>query len=337
MATINASQQKYNLIHRIRTNEKVFNGKTEEVEYVVCKECGLKASQLSNHIRAYHKLTPEQYYEKHTCDRTAVMSQSYLDQLTARALTNNPSKDHGGKYSAHSPKFFKYQGLPEAEVAERIAQVKAHAKEKRLEIPSNTTLEYWLERTNGDLAEATKLRSARQRTFSLEKCIREHGEEVGKAKWVARQEKWSKAFTASISKPGISKIGEEFASKLPTGDGIRSALNEEASITIKMPNNAGLLVHRTIRPDYVDFNQQKIIEFHGDYFHATPLKYDALHPMRKAYKGKDMVLAKDVWERDAHKLAGLVKLGYKVHVVWENEYRTNPSKVITECLTFLTN
>lgn len=330
-------QRKWNLVSKKRANDELYKDATEGVDYVVCKECGLKASQMSKHVQTHHKLTPDEYYIKYSCDRSALMSQHYLNQLTKRALTNNPAKDHGGKFSAHSPKFFKYQGLPEDEVAAKIATVKAYTSLKRTEIPSNTTIEYWLERTDGNLDEAKKLQSDRQRTFSLEKCIEKYGDEAGTKRWSDRQQKWSKSYTASGGKSGISVIGTEFASKLPSGDGIFSALNNEASITIKMVASDGKLIHRTIRPDYVDNNQRKVIEFHGDYFHANPAKYHEKQLIRKQYKGKDALLAKDVWERDARKLTGLRQLGYKVHIVWENDYRNNPDTIIQECLQFLTN
>jgi G:T-mismatch repair DNA endonuclease (very short patch repair protein) len=316
------------------TNNQKYQNAVEGVEFVTCKCCGLKASQLSKHVKSAHVLTTDQYYEKFNCDKTALMCKNYLDQLTTRALTRNPSKGHGGKYSAHSPKFIKYRGLSEQEVAERIAKVKAYATAKRIEIPSSTTLAYWLQRTNGDVEQATELQSDRQRTFSLKKCIEKYGEEDGYARWCARQKKWSESFTKSGAKTGVSNISNDLIAQLPKSDSVRSAYhNSEMAITVKVVRQ-GKVAHKVFRPDYVDTTSKKIIEFFGDYFHANPKKYNAGDVIRQS---NPPLTAAHLWENDKQRADGYTDAGYKVHIVWENDFRKSPQQVLEQCLHFLNN
>lgn len=62
---------------------------------------------------------------------------------------------------------------------------------------STSCIEYYLDRGLG-LEEAQQVRSDRQRTFSLKKCIQQHGEIVGREIWEERQNKWQ---TTMNSKP----------------------------------------------------------------------------------------------------------------------------------------
>ena len=86
-----------------------------------------------------------------------------------------------------------------------------------------------------------------------------------------------------------------------------------------------------IRPDYV--LGKHIIEFNGDFWHANPKIYnenDILNRFNKTYD-----IAKDVWERDKHRLSIFKALNFKVHIVWESDYESDHEKVVDECVKFL--
>jgi hypothetical protein len=55
------------------------------------------------------------------------------------------------------------------------------------------TVQYWNKKGYSN-EEAKKIISNLQRTFSLEKCIKQHGEDVGKKIWIERQKKWMASF-----------------------------------------------------------------------------------------------------------------------------------------------
>jgi len=55
---------------------------------------------------------------------------------------------------------------------------------------------------------------------------------------------------------------------------------------------------------------------------STPKKYyanDIVH---------HKILAKDIWKRDNKRIKRLIKLGYKVIIIWESEYKNSKSKII---------
>ena len=68
-----------------------------------------------------------------------------------------------------------------------------HGFQKGESLPAEyqtTRIEYWLEKTDGNLEEAQKLLTERQTTFSLTKCIDRYGIENGTKIWQERQDKW---------------------------------------------------------------------------------------------------------------------------------------------------
>lgn len=121
-------------------------------------------------------------------------------------------------------------------------------------------------------------------------------------------------FAEVDSKLGEFAAGSKWASK-----------NFEEDIEITIDG-----VKKFAKPDYILSN--KIIEFNGDYWHANP----------KFYKSTDFIsypteriLASEVWLRDAKRLNAVRDLGYKIFIVWENEFNSDPVKKIDECVAFL--
>lgn len=89
---------------------------------------------------------------------------------------------------------------------------------------------------------------------------------------------------------------------------------------------------RAICPDL--FYRGKIIEFNGDLFHANPSRFtatDTPHPYNKS------ITAKEIWDNDNLRLEYYKSKKYKVLVIWESEYRQNPTETIKQCIQFLTN
>lgn len=86
-------------------------------------------------------------------------------------------------------------------------------------------------------------------------------------------------------------------------------------------------VKKIIRVDY--YLNGKIIEFNGDYWHANPKFYLNDEIVYKNMK------ASEIHEKDQHRYNELGKLGYKVKVVWENDYYNDKDKVLQECCEFL--
>jgi len=64
----------------------------------------------------------------------------------------------------------------------------SHSKSRKAKTP--TTLEYWINRENGNITLAKLNHSKSQSTFSLEKCINKYGKDIGYEKFNERQIKW---------------------------------------------------------------------------------------------------------------------------------------------------
>lgn len=118
--------------------------------------------------------------------------------------------------------FWIIRGYTKEEAIEKIVSIqksnnalklKKYSK-KELSIQSSTSIEYWMNRTGGDLELSKKLRSDRQSTFSYEKCIQKYGEELGKCVWEDRQIRWQKSIFDGLAQEEIDKLNASKAMNL---------------------------------------------------------------------------------------------------------------------------
>jgi very-short-patch-repair endonuclease len=84
--------------------------------------------------------------------------------------------------------------------------------------------------------------------------------------------------------------------------------------------------------DFTDIENKKILEFNGNFFHANPNQYDMNELLN--FKCKQHY-AKDIWIKDYKKIKIAIENGYEIMVVWESEYKSNPSKIISTCKKFI--
>ena len=75
-------------------------------------------------------------------------------------------------------------------------------------------------------------------------------------------------------------------------------------------------------PDFL-YDNKKIIEFNGDYWHRNPLIYSESEETRT------------IWNKDTERKAELERLGYEVLVVWERDFYDNEDAVVQQCLDFI--
>ncbi|RJQ26408.1 hypothetical protein C4577_03590 [Candidatus Parcubacteria bacterium] len=69
-----------------------------------------------------------------------------------------------------------------------------------------------------------------------------------------------------------------------------------------------------------------ILEFNGDYWHANPNKYKSGTLIK--FMNQDSVLVDEVWERDSIKTKTALDNGFKIVVLWENEFMLNGEKAL---------
>jgi very-short-patch-repair endonuclease len=66
-----------------------------------------------------------------------------------------------------------------------------------------------------------------------------------------------------------------------------------------------------------------IIEFNGNYWHCNPKIYK-----EDFFNKKKGMFAKEIWEYDSKRKKELENMGFKVLVVWENDYKNDEKEVI---------
>ena len=298
-----------------------YEGMVEGYDYITCKECGFRSSELATHIIRKHGMTIDEYKLKHNVD--AVKSQSSKDRVKG---DKNPAYQHGGKFSPFSDKFI---------YADETNKEELFAKVKQTKIDNNsdpTKFEYWLEKCNGNHEEATKLYKDRQTTFTLEKCIDKHGIVEGFAVFKDRQDKWQATLTDKSEEEKIRinrlKVNNSVGAISKAEKELNAIfLKENIEIEIQFP-----MVDSSNKKQYIfDFKfENKLIEYHGDYWHCNPKVYTADH-----YNGKLHMTSEQKWNVDANKNKYAIDNGYVVLVIWERDFKNDKQGTIDKCLNFL--
>jgi very-short-patch-repair endonuclease len=82
-------------------------------------------------------------------------------------------------------------------------------------------------------------------------------------------------------------------------------------------------------PDIIKKDKKLIIEFFGDYWHCNPKLY------KEDYSPYPRTTAKEIWKEDEERIHYLESQGYKVLVVWEDDYKNNQEEVKRKIIDFL--
>lgn len=188
------------------------------------------------------------------------------------------------------------------------------SKRKYIKENHSNTVEYYLKR--GLNIEEAKLKlSERQKTFTLEKCIKKYGEIEGLKIFNKRNEKWAKKMSQNFNK------GNSFAQSIFA----KQILNELKQIFPEIEYE-----YVISRYSFDCKYKNKLIEINGDYFHCNPQLYE-----KDFYNKLSKKFAWQIWEKDKRKIQIAIQKGYSVLTVWEKDYNTNKDLVIKKCIDFL--
>lgn len=318
---------------------KKYEGKVEGIDYIVCKWCGIKGERIfGQHIRLSHPDKTEDDYRREFpnaqlyCERDREQftkssgkhmkedryRKMFSDMIKGSKNPNHKSNTTELERKERSPyckEFYTSKGISEA-----LASIKI-SKYARMDKNHSTTLEYWLDKTGGNLEEAELLLKNRQTTFSLDKCIEKYGEVEGRKRWQGRQEKWLKNY----KKNNFSKISQELFQKIY--ENIKNDFSDIYFATLnsdKVFDTSGKnyefrlsLNDRIILPDFFIKDNNKIIEFDGAYWHG---KYQS--------DNTNVI-------REKHRDTSIIKSGYSVLHIKELDYYKDPEKEIQKCLDFI--
>lgn len=235
------------------------------------------------------------------------IAQQKLTEKSKRVSgSNNPGFQHGGRMSPFSKKSSFYDPTLNTRVMDN------HKKNKTLPIYK----EYWISRGFTEEESIQKVRE-QQTQFSLEKCIKKHGQEAGTKIWNDRQEKWLKSY----KKTNFSKISQvlfnELMTKLSNTGNIYYATHDRSDMKDYINKEYTLkLKDISIKPDFICLDRKRIIEFDGDYWHRDNIANPT---------------------REFKRQAALEDFGFSVFRVKECVFKSNKQKVIEECIRFLEN
>lgn len=328
----------------IYNKNKKYEGKIEGIDYVICKWCGIKGERIfGQHIRLSHPDKTEDDYKRDFpgsplyCEKDKAqfskMSGQHMKKEEYREMfskkvkgdknpnhKSNTTLEERRNRSPYSKSFWTSRGYSEAYANFNIS------KYAKMDKNHSTTLEYWLDKTDGNIQESEKLLKDRQTTFSLDKCIEKYGKTKGTEIWKKRQEKWkSKVFNENthISR-GTSIISEDFFNDL------KSRLDSNYSI---LEGKNEKFIHdgsQAFKYDFTIKETKKIIEFNGDYWHCNPSKYEESY-----YHSVKNKTAKDIWKYDRYKKELAESHNYTMLTIWESDYKEDPEREIKKCIDFI--
>lgn len=225
----------------------------------------------------------------------------------------------------------------------------------------NTRIEFWLHH-GYTLEEAKSQLQERQRTFTLEKCIKKHGVEEGTRIHKERQERWQKTLYENndmndvnrrkgktreelIERHGTERANEIIKSRtrhtswfcaskeslnvfIPLYKILRRRGIQRDDISFGIKGSIELLLHDNNSIFLYDFtiNSKKIIiEFHGIKFHPKSKDSDWTDIFQK-------ITVEEAYNKDQYKKQLAESQGYKVLEIWSDEDKdTNLEK----CLSFI--
>lgn len=181
-------------------------------------------------------------------------------------------------------------------------------------------LEYFVEKYGEEKGKVVYIEVNRHKAITKKNMISKYGEEEGTARYNHWKEQMKESFKnlpelpwSKVSQRLFDKILTHIPSKQYVKVQYASFGNGEACIRGK---------YGYMFPDFL-YDNKKIIEFNGDYWHRNPLIYT------------ESTESKAIWERDAKRQAELERLGYEVLVIWEKDFSDNEEVVIQRCLDFL--
>lgn len=245
----------------------------------------------------------------------------------------NAYTGHDGKLSPWSKDFVGYEHLSEDD-KNKARRQKCYCSDRedfdKIKVACNTTLEFYLNKGMSEDEAKNELRK-RQTTFSLEKCIEKYGEDEGVKRFKERQKKW----LSSLNTPeNIEKLKNGRIKGLTMQSGRHySLISQELfkSITQKLNNENLEIFFATnkngeynvkispLKMPMLDFyipSLNKWIEFDGDYWHGE----------KRGNQERDKRRENEIFDAIP---------GIQLKRIQERDYKTNPEKIVNECVEWI--
>ena len=313
-------------LHILQRNSLFNENSIEGYDYITCPICKQKFKQITlTHFKIHNINTFEELNNLYpnlqlTCNK---LIEKHLKGSNNPMSKENTSEQKRKESSPYSLEYYKKHGAKtEDEAKEQRQKFLDKIKPLRKNWIQASQLEYYLNK-GFNIEEAIRLRREKYKSNGLDWYIEKFGEIEGKEKYEKRIQYWVKQLHNGSQH---SKISDNFF------DTLIKNINEEHLNNIFYGDNEFIITdeNRSYKPDFINIKTNKIIEFYGDYWHSNPVKYD------KNYYNKTLHLyTYEIWDKDKKRITQLEKLGYKILIIWEYEYKKNPEYFINKCIQFL--
>ena len=220
---------------------------------------------------------------------------------------------------------FRYQywmqtGLSEIEARQKVSEIQKQNSKKSIQKfkPEYSLLhkEYWMLRKGMTEEEAIKKVSSLQKIYSSKSS-----KFTGKTRTIDEKRRISNSMQKKIAIVGSGTWARHFGEF--NGN---SKIEKEVFLYIKENINSNVSANVPISQYIVDIiDGKKIIEFYGDFWHASPLIFNENDLIKSFSINK---LASEIWEYDDVRTNRLKSMGYDILIIWENEWKTKKEDCI---------
>jgi len=207
-------------------------------------------------------------------------------------------------------------------------------------LTSNRRLDYWIEKTDGDMFEAKRLLSEWQRRDmswyinrygevnglekyyntngkkgrTLENYVIKYGNKIGLSKYIESCRKWKEGQKGIFNSKGQIEV-ELYLTKIY--DNVSGSRSETGIILTEHEKN-DIIKNNTLYPDII-VNGKYIVRYNGDFWHANK----TIYPNDDTVVGRVNKSAGLIREIDRQKNEIYINRGYTVINIWDSEWQTN--------------
>lgn len=178
--------------------------------------------------------------------------------------------------------------------------------------------EYFIELYGEEEGMKKYLELNQKKSLSVENFIRKYGEEEGRENYI----KWLKGiserswFNSAIASDFFKNLSRYLS--IEVKETFEHADSKNGEYFLFREKNRGSFFY-----DFTSVEHKIIIEFNGDVWHANPKKFSSDYIIPKSNEP-----AHERWKRDKEKIELAEQHGFKVIVVWEDDYRNDKEGVV---------
>ena len=323
--------------------------KTQESLYTSLNYINQNIINLSDFIKTYHVIADHLDWFIENKNLNINYSNKKQIQKIQNELLNNINYFSDKVCSNLKEEWWLMRGWSKEYAKQKISEIQIQRSnkcsfkkklnpEKYKDIQPNQ-VRYWLKYGYSEEESKQKVKE-RQQTFTLEKCIRKYGEIDGRKKFEERQKKWQNTLQSKddyievvikrCSHSFYSNISQELFENL-----YHKLLENNIKCNVYFHNlnhewGFGIKKHGGVLYDFVIPELKYAIEFNGNRFH--PNKEKLSKEEFKNWTNPWGKTAKDIYKQDTFKNNAIIKKGFTLDIIWEDDYLENKNEILNKIL-----